>query len=501
MRILYIDIDSCRPDHLGCYGYHRNTSPNVDRIAAQGVRFTNCYATDAPCMPSRTALFSGRCGFHTGVVGHGGTAVKPFIEGATTGFRDEFGTTSFPWQLRQAGYRTVTVSPFGERHSAWHWYAGFNEIYNTGKGGHENAEEVSPVVIDWIRRNGADDNWFMHINVWDPHTPYRVPMEEGNAFADEPIPDWYTEEIREKHWQGVGPHSAQEVLSYDSEQPAWIKDKLPRQPLTIDSMEKARQMFDGYDMGVRYADNHIGHILSALEQQGVLDDTAIIISADHGENLGELNIYGDHQTADQVTCNIPLIIRWPGVTDNQAGRVDDALHYHLDFAATITELAGGECSANWDGTGFSESLRDGREEGRDFLVVSQGAWSCQRAVRWGDHLLIRSYHDGHHMFPELMLFNVKDDPHEQNNIAAENPGLVQQGNAKLAEWLSEMMITSRNAADPLKTVMLEGGPFHTRGNLEQYCERLRRTGRADYAELFEKRPRDYAPAGHPLAQP
>src|ERR687887_352738 len=80
MRIVYFDMDSCRPDHLGCYGYRhhtgRATSPTIDRIAAEGVVFTSCYASDAPCLPSRTALFSGRFGIHSGVVGHGGTAAR-----------------------------------------------------------------------------------------------------------------------------------------------------------------------------------------------------------------------------------------------------------------------------------------------------------------------------------------------------------------------------------------------------------------------------------------
>ena len=68
MRILYIDIDTLRPDHLGCYGYHRNTSPNIDRLAASGLRFTNVHASDTPCLPSRTALLTGRFGIHNGVV-------------------------------------------------------------------------------------------------------------------------------------------------------------------------------------------------------------------------------------------------------------------------------------------------------------------------------------------------------------------------------------------------------------------------------------------------
>jgi arylsulfatase A-like enzyme len=66
MRILCLDLDSLRPDHLGCYGYHRDTSPNIDRIAREGTLFEECYCSDAPCLPSRTALMSGRFGIHTG---------------------------------------------------------------------------------------------------------------------------------------------------------------------------------------------------------------------------------------------------------------------------------------------------------------------------------------------------------------------------------------------------------------------------------------------------
>ncbi|CAM3900456.1 MULTISPECIES: sulfatase-like hydrolase/transferase [Paenibacillus] len=72
MRVLLLDLDSMRPDHLGCYGYARNTSPHIDRIAAEGIKFDNYYTSDAPCFPSRTALMTGRFGIHNGVVGHGG---------------------------------------------------------------------------------------------------------------------------------------------------------------------------------------------------------------------------------------------------------------------------------------------------------------------------------------------------------------------------------------------------------------------------------------------
>ena len=175
MRILYIDIDSLRPDHLGCYGYHRNTSPAIDALAREGMVFQRAYTSDAPCLPSRTALYSGRFGIHTGVVGHGGTAAQPKIEGPGRNFRDHFDNQGLARQLQKLGLHTAMISPFGQRHAAWHFYAGFNEIHNTGQGGMESAETVQPVVDRWLADHAARDNWYLHINYWDPHTPYRTP--------------------------------------------------------------------------------------------------------------------------------------------------------------------------------------------------------------------------------------------------------------------------------------------------------------------------------------
>jgi arylsulfatase A-like enzyme len=476
MRILYIDIDSQRPDHLGCYGYHRNTSPNIDRIAAQGVRFENYYVSDAPCLPSRTALWSGRFGIHNGVINHGGVAADPFIEGRDRKFGSTLGNTSWMRCLRDLGHKTVTVSPFGERHSAWHWYANFSEIHNTGKRGLERADEIFPVANKWIAHHAKEENWFLHVNFWDPHTPYRAPDDYYAHFKDTPLPAWLSEEVRQQHWAGVGPHSAREVVGFDDTPVG----QWPKQPTRADSMGAVRKMFDGYDAGVRYADDYIGRLFNALADQGVLDDTAIIISADHGENLGELNIYGDHQTADHITSRVPLIVKWPGTTNS--GRVDTALHYHVDFAATMVELLGGKVPANWDGRSFAGAMRSNIQHGREFLVISQGAWSCQRSVRFEDYLAIRSYHDGYHCFPEIMLFNVEADPHEQHDLAAHKPEVINRAMAMLDAWHADMMRTATHPMDPMWIVMREGGPFHTCGYLKNYAKRLRETGRKKWAE-------------------
>jgi arylsulfatase A-like enzyme len=250
-------------------------------------------------------------------------------------------------------------------------------------------------------------------------------------------------------------------------------------------------MFDGYDTGTRWSDEHFGRVLNALADAGVLDETIIIISSDHGENLGELNIYGDHQTADHITCRVPLIVRWPGATDGQAGRVDASLLYHLDFAATSIELAGGTVPENWDGRSFASAFQHGEAAGRDYLVVSQNAWSCQRSVRFDDYLCIRSYHDGYHGFPDIMLFDVRHDPHEQHDRATQRPELVERAMRYLDEWHGDMMRTATHGHDPLWTVLNEGGPLHTRGQLPKYLHRLRATGRGEWADrLASQHPRE-----------
>jgi choline-sulfatase len=478
VRILYIDIDTLRPDHLGCYGYHRDTSPNIDAVASEGVRFDNCYNSDAPCLPSRAALWSGRCGFRTGVVNHGGTAADPIIEGPSRGFRDTFDATCWMSALRQLGFRTVTVSPFGERHSAWFWYAGFHEVYNPGKGGMEIGDEVTPIALDWIARNGQSDNWFLHVNTWDPHTPYRTPEPFGNPFAHEPLAEWLTEDVRRRGWEGYGPHSPQEPHGWGWEHD--VEKRYPRVPPQLDSMEAVKQWIDGYDTGIRYADKHMGLLLNALADEGVLDNTIIMVSSDHGENQGELNVWGDHQTADQITCRIPLIVRWPSLTDPP--RADAGLIYHFDWAATMIELLGGRVPDNWDGRSFAGAFREGREEGHEYLVTSQMAWACQRGIRFGDYMCLRTYHDGYKMLEPVMLFDLANDPHEQVNMADERPDLVSRAMAFLADWYQEMASTALHDIDPMMTVLREGGSFHTRDQLPTYLERLRATGRTHHAE-------------------
>ena len=209
MRFLYIDIDTLRADHLGSYGYHRNTTPNIDAIAAEGVRFENVYASDVPCLPSRTALATGMFGIRNGVVNHGGVAADLRAEGKRRGFIGAVASNSWASKFYWAGWNTASISSFPFRHSAPWWNNGIMEAMNLMRGfGGERADEVLPSALDWLDRRGAADNWFLHLHLWDPHTPYNTPEEYGNPFESDPVPAWHDETIRERNWNLAGPHSA-----------------------------------------------------------------------------------------------------------------------------------------------------------------------------------------------------------------------------------------------------------------------------------------------------
>jgi len=493
MRILYLDLDACSPAHLSCYGYPRQTSPVIDQVASEGLRCNNMYCSDAPCLPSRTAFYQGRLGIQTGVVGHGGTAADPKRQGRSRGFRSVAEEASFPRELQKAGFHTAMISPFGQRHAAHHYYAGFNEIHNTGKGGMESAEEVQPVVEKWLGDHAGEDHWYLHINYWDIHTPYRAPMDYGNKFEDEPLPDWWPDDVLEKHIKRYGPHSAQDLGMYDDND----VENYPRLPLRITDRQSLKQWIDGYDTAIRYVDDMVGRIVGMLKAAGVYEDTAIIISADHGENQGELGIYGEHGTADQGTCHIPFIVKWPEASD---GTTDDRLHYSLDWAPTVLDLLGrgGNAPDIWDGLSFADTVRQGEGPGRDELVISQCCHVCQRSVRFDDGahawLYIRTYHDGFHPFGEHMLFDLNADPFEQHDLAEARPDVMKEAAWRYTHWhdsqMKKMTEYASDSLDPLWTVMREGGPAHAQfptlgaDSLGDYITRLEETGRAEGAQAL-----------------
>ena len=173
----------------------------------------------------------------------------------------------------------------------------------------------------------------------------------------------------------------------------------------------------------------------------------------------------------------------PSFAGRAAARVHDGLQYHLDVAATVLGFAGLRVPTNWDGTPVD--LVGG--VGRDYLVLSQAAWSCQRGVRFGEYLYLRTWHDGYHgHWADEMLFDVVQDPHETNDLWEADTPNFRAGASLLAEWTSEQLDRT-GLADPIDAVRNEGGPFHVRKQLGPYLERLRATGPENWAEVLATR--------------
>lgn len=445
MRIIYFDIDSLRPDHLGCYGYDRPTSPTIDRIAAEGMRFDHYYCADSPCLPSRSGWMTGRYGINNGVVTHGGPASRLQIIEQLYGGPDERNQL-VQRKLRQNGYDSICFSNFATRHCATWFGLGWSEFHSPNlKTGSESAEEVNEAVLRWVNKNADRDDYFLYINYWDPHRVYDVPRSWYDKMDAHPLPmDWPDEAAIQDQQSINGWFTAANLFPNNRPSPT------PNMPDTIHNRDHLRHMVNGYDAEIAYTDYHVQQVLDAL---GDLDDTAIIISADHGEAMGEHGVYGDHVCADECINRVPLIIKWPGVTP-KGSSCSDYL-YNVDFSATLIEMTGGEVPEFYDGRSFAEGLRTGSCHLHDYLVWGHGLYTLQRAVRTPDHLLVRTYDDFGYSFDPVELYNMSNDPYQTHNIRDEEPNTLHAMDHYLTEWLHEQRVKPYALPDPMEVVWRE----------------------------------------------
>ncbi len=244
-----------------------------------------------------------------------------------------------------------------------------------------------------------------------------------------------------------------------------------------------RQFVDGYDGAIRFMDDQIGQIFQTLADLGVLDETAVIISADHGEAMGEQGIYGDHVCAGEAVHNVPMIVRWPGAA--AADRSHDGLLYGVDLHPTLCDLLGLPTPARWDGQSFAGAVRGEAWTGRPYLVWDHALYSCQRAVRTRDRLYIRTYHPGLYPFDDVTLFDMGGDPHQTTNIAGQEAQMAAHLDHLMNDWLQENLGRHASLPDPLPEVVRTGPWKYVRP--EQWIARLRGKGRHADAEAIIKR--------------
>ena len=183
-----------------------------------------------------------------------------------------------------------------------------------------------------------------------------------------------------------------------------------------------------------------------------------------------------------------MILRWPN--KNWKSTYDSYIN-KSDVAATFLNGFNIGVHNEWDGISFYQEIKNGDPFGREYLIVSQNAWSCQRTIRFDNWTLIKTYHSGLKNFPEIMLFDFENDFHMTNNLAQERPEIVSKGLQFLNDWYNTMIKDPKSRIDPMDIVIKEGGPFHTRTELNNYINRLNRTGRDKMAKLILEKNESY----------
>ncbi|WP_152352515.1 sulfatase family protein [Brachybacterium subflavum] len=471
MRVLYIDVDSLRPDHLGAHGYERPTSPTIDALAERSTVMEQTYSSSSPCGPSRGCLMSGVFGIRHGVLTHWGPGSRFRFPGqAHTYFRD---APTLTRHLRENGVSTVSFSSFMDRHQMFWFGAGWSQMNTfTLKQGDEDADEVNAAVIPWLREKiRTTPDLFLHVQYWEPHRNYTMPERWAREVEHAPIPSWLTPERVAAHRESAAPYSPQELFPGRRREDA----PTPSMPRRIDDLEDAHRFFDGYDGAVRYLDDQIGMLLHELDLLGVLEDTAIILSADHGEALGEQSVYGDHTSAANAVHHVPMIVHWPGAPAHR----QQGLTYQLDMDATICDLLGVPVPEGWDSRSFAPAVRgESGWSGRDQLVWDHGLYCAQRVVRTPQWLYQRTYHPGVFEHRPTSLYDA-EDVHQIDDVADAHPGTVAELEEELVAWRREQLART-DLPDPLDEILAGGGPYRY-VQLEQWMRLLGEHGRESEA--------------------
>jgi len=478
MRVLLIDIDSLRPDHLGCYGYSRETSPTIDAVAADGVRFERCYVSDSPCLPSRTALATGRHGTRSGVVTHWGSGqwLDLYDRPGTGGGPPSDRPLSFQY-LSENDVATTTITGFGKRHAAYHFTASFREsIQPTAQTGGEDAAEVTDAAVDWLERNAGTEDWLLHVNYWDVHHPYeRIEPYVEDVVASGDRPDWPDGAALADHQDMTGTRCGSLWANpggYRSEGYRTGRYTDWPMPESFDELSDVEDLIDGYDAAIRKVDHSVARLFDVLEAAGVRGETAVVVTGDHGDGLGEHGIYAEHALAHPPCQRVPMVVSWPGVTGGAGGTAVDGQVYQFDLAATLCDLADLSVPSGWDAAPFTAALRGEEFAGRDRLVCSHGIYTFSRAVYEDDWVYIRILHPGVFSLPGLyndpalpgggleLLHDRSTDPHMTENLIGEHPEKAADLRATLDAATARWTATDDAVGeDPLVRMAVEDGPF------------------------------------------
>lgn len=415
-NLLLITVDTLRADHLSAWGYARSTSPNLDRLASQGVRFEAAWAQWPKTGPSFASLFSSTYPKDNGIVRQIGIPLPCELR-------------LLAEELQAAGYATHAVVSNGALGREFVFDQGFDTFLESwklpppGEGLDPNgAENVTRLALATAETLPRDRPWFLWVHYLDPHFPYVPPDAfrdrfQGDAHFDGqtkvPITHRYRQELA-----GIGKSQV------------------------IDGEDRLGFYVARYDAEIAYVDAEIGRLLGALETQERMAETITAFTSDHGESLGDHAFYFNHGRFAFETClHVPLVLSWPG---RLAPAVDREPVQLIDLAPTLLEAAGIELPEGRWAQGRSLWPRlGGTAEDQATLAFAEGGTALKR--QWIK--TVRSRRFKLHYTPlasdqawiadppaEFALFDLEADPGETQNVANLHPAELDRLKRALSVW-------------------------------------------------------------------
>lgn len=421
MNIILITCDSLRADRLGCYGYPLPTSPHLDRIAAEGIIFTQAFGADIPTEPAHTALFTGLTGLTTGIIAHGAHNRQL-----------PKNTPWLPTLLWRAGFTTAACDNL---YQLKEWFArGYTHYVNTvSRTRHINGADVNAAAISWLRTYGQEP-FFLFLHYWDTHTPYIVDEKYRRLF--------YRGDPYAPTHRGMEPVRAQTIYPFFHQ---FHYRHLG--PVTDSAYINAL-----YDAKIRYLDDCLEQLDAELAALGLVEDTLLVIMSDHGESLDEHDIYWDHAGLYDVTIRVPLIMRWPARIAPRSR--SEALVHHIDLFPTLLAAAGVELQRPSEGYNLWPLIDGEATSVRDRTYHAECNWQASRAVRTPEWKLIHNIDPWQYQRPELELYDLQRDPAETRNLAQQYPQVAAQLYAELQEWWQSGL---QGGPDPIREVLETSG--------------------------------------------
>lgn len=402
-NIILISIDTLRADHLSCYGYERDTSPNIDSLAADSALFSNVYASSPWTLPSHVSMLTALHGVHHQVY-HDDEKMDPVL-------------ITLADLLRQHHYICTAFTGGGFVSAAYGFSKGFDS-YSEVAGGlfnQRSAEGLYKTVSDWLEQNGQDKNFFLFLHTYQPHDPYACPDPYRSMFLAE-----------DAKWRHIN------LMGRLGGKPNYFKEITESERQNVISL---------YDSEIRYTDEKlIGPLIQKLKETGLYDKTLIVFTSDHGEEFYEHSSWGHgHQLYDE-SLKVPLIIKFPQ-SENRGIRTDTIVSL-VDVMPTILEQAGIDFSGlGFDGKSLMPILKGKEKEDRVFLAdIGDNVLNTHIPKKFATNrnrekfILNKPFSAEDLAFfihppPDtgpVELYDLGEDPLEQSNIAHSRADLVNQ---------------------------------------------------------------------------